>query len=96
MTSLHTITKPPSAAALQSCAKFLSEGDSILLLEDGVYYSADAKNWPALPLGTKVYGLKEDFVARGLSKIADRQVELVDYARFVQLSCEHDKVVSWL
>ena len=96
MTSLHTITKPPSAAALQSCAKFLSEGDSILLLEDGVYYSADAKNWPALPHGTKVYGLKEDFVARGLSKIVDRQVELVDYARFVQLSCEHDKVVSWL
>ncbi|HIF75870.1 MAG TPA: sulfurtransferase complex subunit TusB [Porticoccaceae bacterium] len=96
MTSLHTITKPPSAAALQSCAKFLSEGDSILLLEDGVYYSADANNWPALPLGTKVYGLKEDFVARGLSKIVDRQVELVDYARFVQLSCEHDKVVSWL
>ena len=96
MTSLHTITKPPSAAALQSCAKFLSEGDSILLHEDGVYYSADARNWPALPLGTKVYGLKEDFVARGLSKIVDRQVELVDYARFVQLSCEHDKVVSWL
>ena len=96
MTSLHTITKPPSAAALQSCAKFLSEGDSILLLEDGVYYSTDARNWPALLLGTKVYGLKEDFVARGLSKIVDRQVELVDYARFVQLSCEHDKVVSWL
>jgi sulfur relay protein TusB/DsrH len=96
MTSLHTINKTPSSADLQSCAKFLSEGDAILFLEDGVYYSTDTKKWPVLLPSTKIYGLEEDFLARGLSKTIDNQIELIDFARFVQLSCEHHKIVSWL
>jgi sulfur relay protein TusB/DsrH len=43
----------------------------------------------------KVYGLREDMLTRAtLAKTMD-SVEAIDTARFVELCCEHDKVVSW-
>jgi tRNA 2-thiouridine synthesizing protein B len=44
----------------------------------------------------KVYALQEDVNARGMqSKVMDG-IEQVDYAGFVNLVTEHDKVESWV
>jgi tRNA 2-thiouridine synthesizing protein B len=47
--------------------------------------------------GVKFYALGPDMKARGLSedRVIDG-VEIVDYAGFVDLSAEYDKVVSWV
>ena len=44
----------------------------------------------------KVFALQEDLNARGVqSKVIDG-IEQVDYAGFVKLVTEHDKVQSWV
>ncbi len=102
MSELHTVNKSPfEKSSLESCLGHAQEGSAVLLLEDGVYGAAkgaaavEAKMKAAT--GIKLYVLGPDFKARGLS--ADRLidgVEMVDYAGFVDLAAEHDKVVAWV
>ncbi len=95
MSSLHTINRSPDSNLLESCIKVVSAGDAILFIEDGVYHCILLTNLPTIAETVRVYGLREDMLARAtLSKTMDR-VEAIDTARFVGLCCEHDKVVSW-
>lgn len=95
MSTLHTVNKSPDSKLLRSCLAVIGEADAILFIEDGIYHCGSAKHLETVGDSTKVYGLREDMLARAtLSKTIDK-VELVDTARFVELCCEHDKVVSW-
>jgi tRNA 2-thiouridine synthesizing protein B len=95
MSCLHTINRSPDYKLLESCLKVINADDAILFIEDGVYHCLSLSDLPAVIETVKVYGLREDILARAtLSKSMDR-VEVIDTARFVELSCEHDKVVSW-
>lgn len=95
MTCLHTISKSPASQLLSSCASVLKSGDGILFIEDGVYYCSLAESGRYPGTDIRLFGLKEDAVARGLSARNAADVELVDYAGFVELCCEYDKIVSW-
>lgn len=45
----------------------------------------------------KLYGLKADCEARGLSKKINKSVRIIDYDGWVKLVMnEYDKIVSWL
>ena len=95
MSCLHTINRSPDSNLLKSCLNVINAGDAILFIEDGVYHCASQTNLQTIDGKLKVYGLREDMLARAtLSKTMDR-VEAIDTARFVELCCEHDKVVSW-
>lgn len=95
MSCLHTINKSPDSKLLESCLRVISADDGILFIEDGVYHCISLSNLPTIIETVKIYGLREDLLARAtLSKTMDR-IEVIDTARFVELSCEHDKVVSW-
>ncbi len=95
MSCLHTISRSPDSALLQSCLKVLSVGDSILFIEDGVYHGHADTELQEIPAAVTVYALREDMLARAtLAKSAER-VEAIDTKRFVELCCAHDKVVSW-
>lgn len=95
MSCLHTINKSPDSKLLESCLQVINADDAILFIEDGVYHCASPISLPTIIETVKVYGLREDMLARAmLSRTMDR-VEVIDTARFVELSCEHDKVVSW-
>ncbi|MDA0281381.1 MAG: sulfurtransferase complex subunit TusB [Proteobacteria bacterium] len=95
MSCLHTINRSPDSKLLESCLKVINADDAILFIEDGVYHCFSLSNLPSIIETVKLYGLREDMLARAtLSKTMDR-VEVIDTARFVELSCEHDKVVSW-
>ena len=101
MSELHTVNKSPfEKSSFASCMDHVLEGSAVLLYEDGVYAAlkgtaAEAKI--ASAQGVKMYVLGGDFNARGLS--AERMIEgieIVDYAGFVDLATEYDKVVSWV
>lgn len=102
MSILHTVNKSPfERSSLDSCFKFAQPGAGVLLIEDGVYAalagtSADVRVREALAT-LKLYVLGPDLKARGFGE--DRLIpgiSVVDYAGFVDLAAEHDKVQAWL
>lgn len=102
MSILNTVNKSPfERNSLESCLKFANGGDPVLLFEDGVYAvlkgtTAEGQIKAALDKQS-VYVLGPDLKARGFSE--DRVIEgvkVVDYAGFVDLAAENDKVQAWL
>ncbi len=73
---------------------------ALLLIEDAVYLMlAQAENETILDdirkLGLSCYVLQEDLKARGLGTELAPGFILTDYAGFVDLTVEHDKIQSW-
>jgi len=102
MSILNTVNKSPfERNSLESCLKFANSGDPVLLFEDGVYAvlkatSAEDRIKAALDRQA-IYVLGPDLKARGFSE--DRVIEgvkVVDYAGFVDLAAENEKVQAWL
>jgi len=96
---LHTVNKSPYAnTALESCLRFVQQGDVILLLEDGVYAAAAGTSKAHLiekALETHpVYAIQADVKARGLENLIEG-VELADYTGFVKLLEKH-RSNAWL
>lgn len=98
---LHTVNKSPfERNTLQSCLQHAKPGSSILLIEDGVY--AATRNTAARDAiqkameTVKIYALKPDLDARGMQDRVMEGIELVDYAGFVDLVEQSDRVQSWL
>jgi len=94
---LHTINK--QGPALLRALAAVSENDTVLLLEDGVYAALETKEeddcWSMLPSSVRRFALADDLAARGISDKMLSGFEIVDWHGFVSLSIEHDKVVSW-
>ena len=97
-TPLHIVSKSPFAnSALGECLRVCGEQAVIILIEDAVNAALANTEW-ALSLksaGHSVFVLREDLEARGLIALIDRSFNVVDYAGFVQLCCEHTPIVSW-
>ena len=99
--TLHTYNKSLSAgeARLQTCLRMLAPGDSLLLLEDGVYLATESVG--TVPIrsvtadGVALYALAPDLAARGISAKLSADFSAIDYAGFVQLSLAHARVVNW-
>ena len=102
MSILHTVNKSPfERNALESCLKFASKGAPVLMIEDGVYAALKGTGAEVLVKAAvdnlSVYVLGPDLKARGFDE--DRLIEgvkVVDYAGFVDLAAENDKVQAWL
>lgn len=101
MSTLHTVNKSPfEKSSLASCLGYAKEGHSVLLYEDGVYAAIQgtsvAEKIQAMS-GVKFYALGSDLKARGIAedKLIDG-VGVVDYAGFVNLAAENDKVQAWV
>jgi len=102
MSILHTVNKSPfERNSLESCLKFATDDAAVLLFEDGIYAALAGTNVQsdiADALGKlRIYVLGPDLKARGFSE--ERVIEgisVVDYAGFVDLATEHDKVQAWL
>jgi tRNA 2-thiouridine synthesizing protein B len=101
MTTLHTYNKSLNAGEdrLQTCLRMLEDGDSLLLLEDGVYLAAQMHEGmqvrSLVPAGVKLYALASDVAARGISTKIPADFSGIDYADFVQLCLDHRRVVNW-
>ena len=99
---LHTVNKSPfEKNSLDSCLRLARKGSAILLLEDAVYgamkgTAIEGKLRDAVS-SFKVYALGPDLQARGLDagSVVDG-IQIVDYAGFVDLAAESDKVQAWV
>jgi tRNA 2-thiouridine synthesizing protein B len=101
MSTLHTVNKSPfEKSSVESCLGYAKEGSSVLLYEDAVYGAikgtaiADKMSGTA---GVKFFVMGPDLKARGVSedKLLDG-IEVVDYADFVKLAAENDRVQAWV
>ena len=93
---LHIIKTP---SALHDVQRYMAASDSLLLVEDAVY-AANPQHFAYTLMNTalsqtKVYVLKEDVLARGVSSSIDEITHLVDYAGFVDLTAEHTHSMTW-
>ncbi len=102
MATLHTVNKSPfSTQALLSCINHAKDGDSVLMIEDGVYGATGgtsvAEALAARAGAVKLFVLAPDMVARGLDtgRLLDG-VSTVDYAGFVELAATTDRTMAWL
>ena len=98
MMTLHLLNKSPQIMSLYSnMLASLSDNDSILLIEDGVYGSLEAhtKIFKGLPGTVRLFVLKADTETRGLSERISALFEVIDDNQFVELTCQNEKVVSW-
>ena len=98
---LHTVNKSPfTNNSLESCLDCVSNGAAVLLIEDGVYGALNGSNVAdkvkAAMGKVTVYALSADVKARGIADKVIDGIKMVDYAGFVDLATENDKVQSWL
>jgi tRNA 2-thiouridine synthesizing protein B len=102
MSTLHTVNKSPfEKTSLATCLGHIGADSAVLLFEDGVYAALTQTSIEAQVKGAldsaKVYVLGPDLQARGLSEgRIIPGISVVDYAGFVDLAAEHDKVQAWL
>jgi tRNA 2-thiouridine synthesizing protein B len=97
---LHILNKSPyETTTLQLCLNSTSPGDSIILIEDGVYVAV--ANTPYCNFLQKklpkiaVHALLPDVLARGIhSKIA-ANVAIIDFDTFVALTLQYHPIHTW-
>ncbi|KOR27131.1 sulfur relay protein TusB [Achromatium sp. WMS3] len=98
MSMLHVVNKSPyERDSLATCAGYCHGGDTVLLIEDGVYAAIAAGKAAASLQGLTVAALGPDLKARGIGE--DKLisgVKIVDYTGFVDLVANTDRVQSWL
>ena len=102
MSILHTVNKTPfEKNNLESCLRYAKPGSAVLLIEDGIYAALKETRFEQ-EVATAMeelsfYCLEADMKARGFSaaKMIDG-IKMVDYAGFVDLAVEYDKVQAWL
>lgn len=94
--SLHIFNQPHTEqAVLNNMLAVISDGDAIILIENGVYLAQTSSAQLFQYLAVKVYALSPDVTARGLNSRLDSSIELVDDQGFVKLCCEQPKTISW-
>ena len=102
MKMLHTVNKSPfENSTVISCISMCSKNSSILFIEDAVISVMKSTKFSKTISNSlkdfKMYALKPDLEARGLSlDNVIEGVEIVGYEEFVDLTTEHDSVQSWL
>ncbi|HEY7772440.1 MAG TPA: sulfurtransferase complex subunit TusB [Marinagarivorans sp.] len=91
--TLHILSQPPSHNAFQSGISHVSEGDVVLLINDGVYglNQALSGTWPSVARQA-VFALEQDSLARGITA---EPSALIDYDAFVALTSRHNPIQSW-
>jgi tRNA 2-thiouridine synthesizing protein B len=100
--TLHTVNKSPfDKNSLESCLRLARQGHSILLFEDGIYGALKGTRFEQLVTNAlksyNIYALEADIEARGMraDKVIDG-IKMVDYAGFVDLVAENQRVQAWL
>ena len=94
MATLHTVNK--NGQPLELCLRAVNKGDSLLLIEEGVYALFEASDILAeLIRDVSIFVLEADVLARGVNNRDELDIELVDYSGFVSLTESHEKVLSW-
>ncbi|MEM0952691.1 MAG: sulfurtransferase complex subunit TusB [Pseudomonadota bacterium] len=92
---LHTVNQ--NSNLLDDCLTVAAPGDSLLLLQNGVYALQTRQDelQTASTSGIALYVLSDDLKARGLSSAGDDTIQSADYEDFVDLVVAADRVIAW-
>jgi len=102
MATFHTVNKSPFASqTLISCLGHAKDGDTVLLIEDGVYGGAQGTGVAAVVAAragaVSIHVLAADLAARGIdTQKLINGVTPVDYAGFVDMVATTDRTQSWI
>ena len=86
---LHTINK---TSAFTKCTDLIDAGDTVVLLEDGVYLALLEKSGQQ---SVTWLALLADIEARGLVDRLPDHVKCISYLDFVNATTEAEKVCAW-
>ncbi|GIU26558.1 sulfurtransferase complex subunit TusB [Shewanella schlegeliana] len=89
----HIQDSVEQSSGLTTCLRYIALGDSILLSGNAINCLLK-REWRAKLANLRVVALKEDVNARGLQDYL-KDVKQISYNEFVELSLEHEKVISW-
>jgi tRNA 2-thiouridine synthesizing protein B len=98
MATLHLVNASPSASsALRDCLYAATTGDTVMLIENGVYGAVNATFERHGSRGSVLHwcALIDDARARGIMERMAGAVRLVDAEAFVDLVESHQPIVSW-
>ncbi len=92
---LHTISSLPRSGAIDDCARVAAPGDTVLLLDDGIYCAtaADKALSSFQARGIAVQALATDCAARGVTPPAP--VTTIDLDEFITLTERHARQLHW-
>ncbi|MGP5307167.1 sulfurtransferase complex subunit TusB [Vreelandella alkaliphila] len=93
---LHILNKPPHSDAAMQMLNALSNGDSVVLIEDGVQ-AALFPEWQGWAANTaSIFLLAEDAIARGVHSVATSHgLPLIEMDGFIRLTEQNEKIISW-
>lgn len=93
---LHTLHRSPRLTDFAALLRLLSEGDELLLLQDGVTAAVDGNRYleSLRNAPIKVYALNEDLIARGLTGRISNDIIPIDYTDFVRLTVKHSSQMA--
>ena len=100
MPVLHVVNRSPyESSVLAACVSRLGTGDALLLIQDAVYASLSGTKGAEVlgaACGASIYVLGPHLDARGLSRMPlVKEVSVVDFDRFVDLTLAYDHSISW-
>ena len=98
MATLHIVNSPPDhGAALSHCLRAATQGDTVLLIGNGVLCAVSAVFARAAPGATELswYALSDDIESRGIANHIAASIRQVDDGVFVDLVATHQPIVSW-
>ena len=95
MATLHLVNKTTEHDAFARCLMLANFGDSVLLIEDGVYCALPTVLSRFSVDGVTVLALRTDAEARGVQSRLASTVALVSDEEFVQLVVDHKPIVTW-
>ncbi|QOI10908.1 sulfurtransferase complex subunit TusB [Blochmannia endosymbiont of Colobopsis nipponica] len=94
---LYTLSSSPYKKDLFLLSKIIRPFDELLLLSDGIIAGlVDSVAFDVLnKIESNIYGLKDDILSRGLLFYFSKEIIIIDYLGFVQLTERHSQQMVW-
>lgn len=92
---LHTLNRPPTSRVLAQAVAGMGPDDMLLLIEDGVIGVLPAYRERFDRVAGRLYALQEDLESRGLLRLCDEAVRVVDVDDFISMTEMCERTVSW-
>ncbi len=73
--------------------EFAEPGDTVVLIQNGVFWLLNNKVRKFVPESVKVCALKDDFLARGYDE-SDTSEKLISYDEFIEILEKDGKTIS--
>ncbi|MFD1800751.1 sulfurtransferase complex subunit TusB [Mixta tenebrionis] len=94
---LHTLTSSPFQCDYALLLRMLQPGDDLLLLQDGVLAGLQGSSMltPLLDSPARLWALRDDLLARGLTAQIAAEITVIGYNDFVTLTLNHKQQMPW-